>query len=90
METIEPASGPHGWKEGAEVVFPKARYFHKCGVISNYALELAYVDDAANSGKRFILVPVVAAGSETKPERGEKLVSRMSRAICEWVAAQEN
>ena len=89
LATVEPASGPHGWKDGAEAVFPKARYFHKCGVISNYALELAYVDDAANSGKRFILVPVVAAGSETKPERGEKLISRMSRAICEWVAAQK-
>lgn len=89
LETRESASGPLAWKDGAEAVFPKARFFHKCGVISNYALEVAYVDDAANSGKRFILVPVVAAGSESKPERGEKLVSQMSRAISEWVAAQE-
>lgn len=88
LETTEGASGPLAWKEGADAVFPKARFFHKCGVISNYALELAYVDDAANSGKRFILVPVVAAGSESKPERGEKLVTQMSRAISAWVAAQ--
>jgi hypothetical protein len=57
-------------------------------VISNYALEVAYVDDAATSGKRFILVPVVKAGYASKPTGGEALVGEMARAIAKWVKAQ--
>ena len=88
LETKDQASGPSAWKGGAETVFPAARFFHKSGVISNYALELAFVDDSLDSGKRFILVPVVHAGSETKPESGEKIVAQMARAISQWVKAQ--
>jgi hypothetical protein len=88
LETTEPASSPLAWKDAADAVFPAARFFHKCGVISNYALDLAFVDDAADTGKRFIVVPVVAAGSASKPESGELLVSRMARVISEWVKAQ--
>jgi hypothetical protein len=88
LETKEPASSPLAWKDAADAVFPAARFFHKCGVISNYALDLAFVDDAAETGKRFIVVPVVAAGSASKPESGELLVSRMARVISEWVKAQ--
>ena len=46
---------------------------------------LAILDDSTQSGKRFILVPAIHAGSETKPVPGEKLVGQMARAIAEWV-----
>ncbi len=85
LETRAESSGPAAWKNGLEAVFPQARFFHKCGVISNYALEVACVDDSAASGTRFILVPVIAAGEETKPVGGEALIGRMSQAIGEWV-----
>jgi beta-lactamase family protein len=85
LENKNAASDPIGWKDGVQSAFPKARYFHKTGVISNFALEVAAVDDRADSGRYFIFVPVVAAGSETKPESGQTLIGKMSRAIAEWV-----
>ena len=85
LETKVKDSGPAAWENGFNVSFPQARFFHKCGVISRYALEVACVDDTAASGKRFIAVPVIAAGEDTKPVDGEKLISEMSRAIVEWV-----
>ena len=88
LETKAKESGPIGWKDGVEGVFPNARFFHKCGVITSYALETACVDDTANGGPRFIVVPIVAAGSSTKPESGEKIIGKMSRAIAEWVKTQ--
>ena len=45
------------------------------------ALEVACVDDRAQSGRCFILVPVVAVGERS----GEKIVSQMARAIAKWV-----
>ena len=88
LETRAESSGPAAWKNGLDAVFPQARFFHKCGAISNYALEVAYVDDTAGSGKRFLLVPVVAAGEASKPIDGETLIGAMSRAIGEWVKSQ--
>jgi hypothetical protein len=85
LETKGKDSGPIAWESGVEKVFPKARFFHKCGTIGSYALEVAYVDDSAESGKKFILVPAVQAGSDTKPVRGEKLIGEMALAIAEWV-----
>jgi hypothetical protein len=85
METKAADSGPAAWKNGVEKVFPNARFYHKCGLISNYCLEVAYVDDNADSGKQFLLVPVVNAGIATKPQHGEVLLAEMSRAISEWV-----
>jgi len=32
-------------------------------------------------------VPVINAGEASKPEKGEKLVTDMSRVIAEWVRA---
>jgi hypothetical protein len=87
LETKGKDSGPIAWENGVEKVFPKAKFFHKCGTISSYALEVAFVDDSAESGKKFILVPAVEAGSDTKPVRGEKLVGEMALAIAEWVKA---
>ena len=88
LETRAESSGPAAWKNGLDSVFPKARFFHKCGVISNYALEVAGVDDSAASGKRFIVVPVVAAGEATRPVSGEAIIGEMARAIGEWVKRQ--
>ena len=85
LETTATDSDPIAWKDAIDGVFPKARFFHKCGVISNYALDLAAVDDSAQSGTRFILVPVVNAGEATTPERGQTFIRQMSRAIAQWV-----
>jgi len=87
LENKSGDSTPLAWDNAVATVFPKARFFHKVGVISNYALEVAAVDDSENSGARFILVPVINAGEASKPEKGEKLVTDMSRAIAEWVRA---
>ena len=88
LENKAAESDPLAWKNALDAVFPKARFFHKCGWISSHALEVAYVDDAAQSGRRFILVPVIAAGDDTRPERGQALIGKMSRAIGEWVRGE--
>jgi hypothetical protein len=85
LETKQEDSYPLAWKQAVEDVFPHAKFYHKCGIISNYALEIAYVDDAHDSGKRFFLVPVINAGLTTKPVNGEALIGQMSKAIALWV-----
>jgi hypothetical protein len=85
LETTNGDSAPYSWKDGLDAVFPNARFFHKCGSISSYTLETAYLDDSKQSGRRFILVPVVAAGTDSKPEQGKPIINKMSRAIGEWV-----
>ncbi len=70
-------AGPYAWKDAVETVFPKARYFHKAGVISNYSLDLAYVDDEA-SGTRFILAVAAQSGKT-------EMVTEMARRIATWV-----
>ena len=87
LENKDAESDPIAWKDALDSVFPEARFFHKCGWISDHALEVAFVDDAARSGRRFLLVPVVAAGDETRPERGQSIIGKMARAIGEWVRA---
>jgi hypothetical protein len=87
LETRNADSGPTAWTKAAELVFPTARFYHKSGLISNYAMDLAFIDDSADTGKRFFLMPVIAAGSETTPAGGEALVSEMARLICEAVKA---
>jgi hypothetical protein len=79
LETKTKESDPAAWTDGADAVFPNARFFHKCGWISNFALEVACVDDRAHTGRCFILVPVVAVGEKA----GVKIVSQMARAIAE-------
>lgn len=85
LENTHSDSGPYSWKDALDAVYPKARFFHKCGSIASYTLETAFLDDSAQSGQRFILVPVVAAGTDTKPEQGKPIITKMSRAIGEWV-----
>ncbi len=87
LQTTSPDSEPDAWLNGVEPVFPNAKFFHKCGLIADYALEVAAVDDTANSGAQFILVPVIHAGEESTPVTGQKLVGQMARAISDWVKA---
>lgn len=63
LETKDPDSGPHAWDGGKEL-FPKARYYHKVGLISNEVLELAVVDDRAESGKAWVLCLRAGVGTE--------------------------
>ncbi len=81
LETKHLDSGPAAWLGGADTIFPKARFYHKCGVISTHALEVAFIDDTANVGPQYILVPVINVGGK----EGEKIVSEMSRAIAQWM-----
>ena len=69
-------------------MFPQARYYHKCGIISNFALDLAAVDDTAQGGPVFLMAPVIMAGLATTPVNGEKLVGQMALRIAEWVRAR--
>jgi len=63
LETKDEASGPHAWEAGKDI-FPKARYYHKVGVISNEVLELAVADDRAQSGKAWVLCLRAGTGKE--------------------------
>ena len=63
LETKDPDSGPHAWDAGKEL-FPKARYYHKVGLISNEVLELAVVDDRAQSGNAWIFCLRAGIGKE--------------------------
>jgi hypothetical protein len=63
LDTKDPDSGPHAWDAGKEL-FPKAVYYHKVGLISNEVLELAVVDDRAESGKAWILCLRAGVGKE--------------------------
>jgi hypothetical protein len=81
-------SGPDAWTDATEKVFPNARFYHKCGLIETYALEIAAVDDSAQGGPVYLLAPVLAAGSAAKPEPGDKTIGTMSLKIAEWVKAQ--
>lgn len=85
LEVRTEASGASAWKGGLDEVFPQARFFHKSGLISNYALELAAVDDSEATGLQIILVPVVNAGIGTQPAGGEALVGQMARRIGLWL-----
>lgn len=85
LETKAKDSGPYAWTGSAEKEFPKARYYHKCGVISNFALEIACVDDRGNGGPCYLFAPVVYAGHASAPVKGEDQVTEMSRVIAAWV-----
>ena len=56
--------GPEGTWDGGKEIFPLARYYHKVGVISNEVLELAVVDDRAQSGKAWIFCLRAGTGKE--------------------------
>ncbi|MDB6136622.1 MAG: hypothetical protein JWM59_4865 [Verrucomicrobiales bacterium] len=88
LENKDKESGPDAWTEATEKVFPQSRFYHKCGLIEGYGLEIAAVDDSKQGGPVYLLAPAVAAGSATKPVPGTKIVGEMSLKIAEWVRNQ--
>jgi hypothetical protein len=81
METKGKDSGPFAWTGSGEVVYPAARFFHKCGHISNYVLDLACLDDRAQSG-RAVIIAASAETGDTEPMKA------MCKALLEWSKAQ--
>ena len=88
LDTRGKDSGPSAWSGALELLWPAAKFYHKCGIISNYALEVACLDAREAGGPCFIFVPVIHAGTDTGPAAGEKLIGEMSRAIGRWVQAR--
>lgn len=70
-------AGAYGWEDSGEAVFPKARFYHKAGLISTYSLDAAYYDDA-DSGLKFGLAVAAHSGDPTT-------VKEMAKAICQWI-----
>lgn len=70
-------AGPYAWEGRLKEIYPKARYFHKAGMISNYTLDLAYIDDEA-SNTRFILCVAAETGN------GDT-VRNMAGVLAEWI-----
>lgn len=85
LENKNEESGPDSWTDATEKVFPNARFYHKCGLIEKFGLEIAAVDDSRQGGPVYLLSPAVAAGSATKPIGGSRLVGEMSLKIAEWI-----
>ena len=56
-------AGAYGWQQSGELVFPKARFFHKAGLISTYALDVCYLTDP-ESDKHLILALAAHSGEE--------------------------
>ena len=47
-------------------------------MISSYTLDVAYIDDSGDSGKRFILAVAAQSGESDT-------VTKMARTIAEWI-----
>jgi len=54
-------AGPAGWESSGETLFPNARFFHKGGLISTYALDVCYLSDA-DSDNHLILALAAETG----------------------------
>lgn len=62
-------AGAYAWNDAAETRFPKARFYHKGGWISSYCADVAFIDDSAHSGVRYIVAAAAATGdTETLTE----------------------
>ena len=64
--------------DSAREIFPKAKFYFKEGLLSNYTLDLAFVDDSADSGRRYIVSIAANSGKD-------KTIKAMSGAIAAWV-----
>lgn len=80
-------SGAYSWIDSTDKVLPQARFYHKCGSIETYALEIAAVDDSRQGGPVYILAPATDAGTSSKPVAGPKIIGDMSVKIAEWAKA---
>ena len=76
-------AGLYGWEKAAAEVFPDARFYHKAGWISSDVLDLAYVDDGAHSGVRYLVCVAARTGEED-------VARRMARAIADWQKAKHD
>ena len=85
LETRNADSGPSSWSPKMQSHFPKARFYHKCGVISDHAMDLACLDDRANGGPCCLWLLAVKAGHATKPLDGETRVGQMADALADWL-----
>jgi hypothetical protein len=85
LETRNPDSGPSSWSPKMQSHFPNARFYHKCGVISDHAMDLACLDDRANGGPCCLWLLAVKAGHASKPTDGETIVGQMADAIADWL-----
>jgi hypothetical protein len=70
-------AGPYAWEGRLKEIYPKARFFHKAGMISNYTLDVACIDDES-SHTRFILCVAAETG------KGDT-VRKMAGALAEWI-----
>ena len=73
-------AGPYALEGNLKKIFPEARFFHKGGMISQYTLDVAYIEDAA-SQTRFILSLAAQTG------KGDT-VRKMAGVLAEWIASQ--
>ena len=69
------ACGGPGW-DGVRQVFPDADFYHKGGLVSEYRLDLMYVDDAV-SGARYVLQVAVDDGVDRPIAELSEAVARM-------------
>jgi hypothetical protein len=90
LETRNVESGPTGWIGSGELIFPKARFYHKSGLISNFALELACLDDSSQGGPCVLFCLAVEAGHATKPQDGESCMREMCLALYRWLQQRIN
>ena len=70
-------AGAYAWDESTEEIFPKARFYHKGGLISSYSLDVAYVDDE-DSNTRYILALAAESGNP-------RIVKQMAKQIAIWI-----
>lgn len=87
LETAHPDSGPSSWTPAVQAAFPGARYFHKSGLISNCALDLAAIDARAQGGPCALWLLGIRTGHATEP-KGEPLVGQMAEAATRWLQAR--
>ena len=76
LQTTGEDSGPYAW-QGGKALFPDARWYHKCGLISDHALDLAAIDDRAASGRTFFLCAMIRSGKEP-------LIRDLCAAVLAW------
>lgn len=81
LETKGKDGGAFAWGKSGEHVYPGARFFHKGGWISSYGLDLACLDDRANSGRAVIVAASVNTGKEDT-------IRALCRSLLEWAKAQ--
>lgn len=76
MNNVDACGGP-GFA-GVSRVFPQARFFHKGGRVTNYRLDLQYVEDD-DTGSAYILAVATDTGGDGVVEKLSEEIARMVR-----------